>query len=204
MKRLDFFYFAIFTIIIAAATNTSFAQSTNRDNPTPLNSGEISGSMNDHNEEHFYSFTAGPGELTITVDVKANRDDIGVLNFELLGRNASTPVACCYFAQGDGGGTGRETASVKLTKRQTVILHTTNGPVGGGTFHARLSGAATSFGGPIGGGGYNDGNNIGQGRGNRGGEQVSVPASGTLHIRMKNGTTKDIDLSLIQNITVRQ
>ena len=203
MKRLNFLILAIFTIILATAT-TSFAQSTDRDNPTPLNSGEISGSMNDHNEEHFYSFTAGPGALIISVDVKANRDDIGVLNFELLARNASTALLCCEFAQGDGGGTGRDTKSVRLTKQQTVILHTTNGPVGGGTFHVRLSGAGTSFGGAASGGGYNDGNNVGQGRGNRGGEQVSVPASGTLHIRMKNGTTKDIDLSLIQNITIRQ
>jgi len=165
--------------------------------------------MNDLNRETFYSFTAGPGVVTVTVDVNAKRDNQGLLTFEVLGRDGATNVACCYGAQGNGGGTGREVATFKLAKRQVVILHTTNGPIGGGTFRIRISGA-TSFGGSTGGvgngGDDRDNNNDGNGRGNRGnrdGENVAVPASGTLHIRMKNGTTKDIDLSLIRSVTVR-
>ncbi len=192
---------AIFALIFAAST---FAQSTNRDNPTPLNSGEISGNMNDHDRETFYSFTAGPGEVTITVDVNATRDEQGLLNFDVLARNGATSLACCYYAQGNGGGTGRDVATFKLTKRQTVILHTTNGPIGGGTFRIRISGAASFGGASMDGGGSKDVNDNDQSRGNRGGENVAVPASGTLHIRMKNGTTKDIDLSLIKSITIRQ
>ena len=98
-------------LLFAAATYT-FAQSSNRDYPTQLNSSEITGNMNDHKKESFYSFTAGPGTLTITLDVNANRDEQGVLNFDLLARNGATSLACCYFAQGDGGGTGREVATV--------------------------------------------------------------------------------------------
>jgi hypothetical protein len=92
-----------------------------------------------------------------------------------------------------------------LTRRQTIILHTTNGSGEvNGTFRIRLSGSAAPAAGPSTGGyGQGGGNGQGEERGNRGGEQVNVPASGTLHIRMKNGTTKDIDLSLIQNISVR-
>ena len=188
-------------LLFFAATTYTFAQSSNRDYPTQLNSSEITGNMNDHKKESFYSFTAGPGELTITLDVNANRDEQGVLNFDLFARNGATSLACCYFAQGDGGGTGREVATVKLTKRQTVILHTTNGPIGGGTFRIRLSGA-TTFGGSTGGGDYSNDNGNGRERG-EGGEQINVPTSGILHIRMKNGTTKDIDLSLIRSVTVR-
>jgi hypothetical protein len=208
MKSPKYLLFAIFVFILTSAGST-LAQSSDRDTPTPLSSGTLSGNMNDHNAENFYSFTAGPGELTITVDVKARRNDIGVLNFELLGRDASTALLCCEFAQGDGGGTGRDTKSIRLTKRQTIILHTTNGPVGGGTFDVRLSGAAISFSGHSEGrgennGGGNDSDDNGQGRGNRGGEPVSVPSSGTLHIRMKDGTVKDINLRLIRDISVRQ
>lgn len=199
MKQSYFLPF-ILAFLLFALAGTASAQSSNRDNPTPLNSGEISGNMNDHNKETFYSFTAGPGEVTITLDVNARRDEQGVLNFDVLARNGATSLACCYFAQGDGGGTGREVASFKLTKRQTVILHTTNGPIGGGTFRIRLSGA-TSLSGPASGGGNLNSDND-QGLGNRG-DQLSIPASGTLHIRMKNGTTKDIDLSLIRSVTVR-
>ena len=189
-------------LLVFATTTFTSAQSSSRDNPTPLNSGDITGNMNDHDKESFYSFTAGPGEVTITVDVKAQRDTQGVLNFEVLARNGATSLECCHYAQGDGGGTGRNVATFKLTKRQTVILHTTNGPIGGGTFRIRLSGA-TAFSGGVTGGGPGKGDGGGRERG-EGGEQVNVPTRGTLHIRMKNGTTKDIDLSLIRSVTVRQ
>ncbi|MGI8813529.1 MAG: hypothetical protein ACR2IH_13525 [Pyrinomonadaceae bacterium] len=188
------------------------AQSSDRDNPIPLNSAAITGNMNDRGKESFYSFTAGPGDVTITVDVKAQRDEQGLLNFEVLARNGATSLACCYYAQGDGGGTGRDVATFNLTKRQTVILHTTNGPIGGGTFTIRLGGATSFSGGGLpNDGGYGNSNNIGnaddRNRGNRGGrdngENLDLPATGTLHIRMKNGTTKDIDLSLIRSVTVR-
>ena len=35
------------------------------------------------------------------------------------------------------------------------------------------------------------------------GETVNVPENGILHIRMKNGTSQDIDLSRVRNISVR-
>ena len=141
MKRSNYLMFGIFAMILTASVVTTFAQSTDRDNPMPLGSNGVSGSLNPNKLENFYSFSAGPGELTITVDVQARHADIGVLNFELLARNASTPLLCCEFAQGDDGGTGRDVKTIKLTKRQTIILHLTNGPVGGGTFSVRLSGA---------------------------------------------------------------
>jgi len=191
--------------VIAFAATTSIAQYSSRDNPRALSSGEISGNLNDHNQESFYSFTAGPGEVTITLDVQAKRDDIGNMSFELLARDGSTSLLCCYGAQGDGGGTGRDTASIKLTKRQTVILYTKNGPVGGGTYRLRVTGAATFGGVQI--IGANDGGNRNENsnfpRGNHGGgDPVEVPASGILRIRMKDGTVKDIDLSRVRDISV--
>lgn len=203
MKRSSSLVFGIFAIIMAVTVGTSFAQSSGRDNPTPLNSGEISGNMNDHKRETFYSFTAGPGAVTITVDVSANRDEQGLLNFDVLARNGRTSLACCYYAQGNGGGTGRRVATFKLAKRQVVILHTTNGPIGGGTFRIRLNGATSFSGAVTGGGGNNDNNDNDQGRGNRDVDQIIVPASGILHIQMKNGTTQDINLNLVRNISVR-
>ena len=204
MKRSNCLIFAILAIILAAAA-ASFAQSTDRDNPTPLSSGEISGSFIDHQRDHgkenFYSFIAGPGELTIVFDVKRqSQGDMATINFELLERNGSIALICCEYAQSGDGGSGRETARVKLTRLQTVVLHITNASVGGGTFHIHIGGAA-SFGGTTIGGGYGDAND--DDHANRGGDQITVPASGTLHIRMKNGTTQDIDLGLVRNVSVR-
>jgi hypothetical protein len=213
MKRSVYLVFGLALILFALAVTAS-AQSSDRDRPTVLSSGEISGNLNNPNGENFYSFTAGPGELTITVDVtvnhRADETQIGVLNFELLGQDASTSLLCCEFAQTGDGGTGRDVKSVRLTRRQTVVLHTTNGPVGGGTFRVRLSGA-NSFNTSTVGGGYNnnndnnnDNNDNSRDRGNRGGETINVPANGILRIRMKNGTSQDIDLSRVRNISVRQ
>lgn len=128
-------------MILATSIGITFAQSTDRDNPIPLTSNEVSENLNPNSKESFYSFTAGPGTQTMTVDVQARHDDIGVLNFELLAKNASTPLLCCEFAQGNEGGTGRDVKSIKLTKQQTIILHLTTGPVGGGTFTVRFTGA---------------------------------------------------------------
>lgn len=196
----------IFALILATSVVTASAQSTDRDNPMPLNSSEISGNMNDLNRETFYSFTAGPGEVTVTVDVNAKRENQGLLTFEVLGRDGATNLACCYGAQGNDGGTGREIATFKLARRQVVILHTTNGPIGGGTFRIRLTGA-TSFSGTSGTGGFNDLNGGSRDHdrdgGNGGNEQIEVPSTGILHIRMKNGTTQDINLNRVRSISVR-
>lgn len=209
MRSLKIAVAIAFVIVFSAGV--SIAQYSSRDNPTALSSGEITGNMNDLNRETFYSFTAGPGEVTITLDVNAKRDSQGLLNFDVLARNGATSLACCYFAQGNGGGTGREVATFNLPKRQTVILHTTNGPIGGGTFRIRVTGA-TSFGGSTvvdndGGdrnerGDRNDDSTFPRGNNGRGGDRVDVPSSGILRIRMKDGSVRDIDLSRVRNISI--
>jgi len=212
MKR--FYLISALFVATLLGAQTSFTQSTDRDDPTPMNSAEISGTFGDHqednNRESFYSFTAGPGQLSVVMDVRRRgHDDTGRVSFELLARNGSTVLLCCEGAQSGDGGTGRETASVNLTRRQLVVLHVTNGSDGGGTFNARFSGAAASFGGATAGnGGGNTGEDGGRGAGhgygnNRGGDPVEVPASGILHIRMKDGTVRDIDLSRVRSVTVK-
>jgi hypothetical protein len=203
MKRRNSLLLASLAFILISLVGSAAAQRSDRDNPIALTANEISGSLNNHNEERFYSFTAGPGQLTVTMDVKARTNDIGNMSFELLGKNGSDSILCCEGAQGDGGGTGRDVKSVNLTKRQTVILHTTNGPVGGGTYRIRLDGPAFFSGSSEVRSGINAGDGGERGRMGRGGNQIDVPASGTLRIKMKNGSTKEIDLSLVENISVR-
>jgi hypothetical protein len=128
-------------LVLIAATGSTFAQSTNRDHPTPLTSNEIKGELNGTEIEYFFSFTAGPGEVTITVDVKSSDGTTGT-NFELLDRDANKQLICCEFAQADSTGTtGRDVKSVKLGERQTVILHLTPFKYGKGTYRVRISGA---------------------------------------------------------------
>ena len=128
-------------LVLVAATGSVFAQSTNRDHPTPFTSNEIKGELNGEEIEYFYSFTAGPGELTITVDVKSSDGTTGTA-FELLDSDANKVLICCEGAQADSTGTtGRDIKSIKFGKRQTVILHLTPFKYGTGTYRVRVSGA---------------------------------------------------------------
>lgn len=139
MKRSIFV--GISLLFFIAVTGSAVAQSTNRDHPTRLTSDEIKGELNGEEIEYFFSFTAGPGEVTLTVDVKSSDGTTGI-NFELLDRNAATPLICCEFAQADSTGTtGRDVKSVKLAKNQTVVLHLTPFKYGKGTYRVRISGA---------------------------------------------------------------
>jgi hypothetical protein len=142
MKRLNrvVLTFLLFAAAVAFA-GPAGAQSTDRDHPTPVKAGEINGDLDSSGKEVFYSFFAGPGELTITVDVKSSNGQ-ALLTFELLGADASTSILCCEYAQADGDGqSARDVKSVTLAKRQLVVLHATIGKTGLGTYHVRLSGA---------------------------------------------------------------
>jgi hypothetical protein len=128
-------------LVLIAATGSVFAQSTNRDRPTPFTSDEIKGELRGKEIEYFYSFTAGPGEVTITVDVKSSDGTTGTA-FELLDRDASKVLICCEGAQADSAGqSGRDVVSIKLGKGQTVVLHLTPFKYGNGTYRVRISGA---------------------------------------------------------------
>lgn len=142
MKRPIFVRLAFLLLIAAAAvTGSAAAQSTDRDHPTRIHSEEINGELDGSGNEYFYSFTAGPGELTIMVDVKSSTGQ-ALLNYELLKGDAAAAILCCEFAQADGDGqSARTVKSVKLGKRQTVILHVTVGKAGMGTYRVRLGGA---------------------------------------------------------------
>ena len=128
-------------LVLIGATSSALAQSTDRDHPTPFTSTEIKGELNAKEIEYFYSFTAGPGEVTLTVDVTSSDGTTGTA-FELLDADANKVLICCEGAQADSTGTtGRDVKSIKLGKGQTVILHLTPFKYGTGTYRVRISGA---------------------------------------------------------------
>lgn len=182
-------------LLVIAATSVAVAQSGDRDHPTPINSNELRGVLNSDGGEFFYSFTAGPGPLTITVEVKSSEGTLA-MPFELLAANAADSILCCEFAQaGTTGETGRVVKTVNLKSRRTVILHLTENQYGAGTFLVRLSGAVAFANSETA-----QGNRIGY-RGPS--DRMGMPTNGTLHITMKDGSTKEIDLSLVQELSVR-
>jgi len=141
MKRSGSRTLALLLFVAVAISSSAAAQSTDRDYPTQVKSAEINGALDGSGNEYFYSFPAGPGELTITVDVRSTTGQ-ALLNFELLAKNAATAIICCEYAQAnDDGQSARDVKSVKLAKRQMVILHVTVGKAGTGSYRVRLAGA---------------------------------------------------------------
>jgi len=144
MKRSASMLLAVSLFIVLGLSGLTTAQSNDRDHPTRVTSNEIKGELDNSGNEYFYSFTAGPGELTLTVDVKSSTGQ-ALLNFELLDSHAAAAILCCEFAQADGDGqSARVMKSVKLGKRQTVVLHVTVGKAGRGTYRVGLGGAASN------------------------------------------------------------
>src|SRR4051812_18790452 len=64
---------ALVTLLLLLATTTApvTAQSTDRDHPTALTSNMIKGTGTGKKAEYFYSFSAGPGDLILTIDLSA-------------------------------------------------------------------------------------------------------------------------------------
>jgi hypothetical protein len=144
MKRSNRLVLAFLLFVAVALSAPAGAQSSDRDHPTPVKADEINGTLDGSGNELFYTFVAGPGELTVTVDVKSSTGQ-ALLNYELLGGNASTSLICCEYAQADGDGqSARNVKSVTLAKRQPVVLRVTIGKAGTGTYRVRLSGAVTN------------------------------------------------------------
>ena len=106
-------------LLVIAAASVAIAQSGDRDHPTPINSNELRGVLAGNGGESFYSFTAGPGELTITVEVKST-DGTLAMPFELLEANAADSILCCEFAQ--AGATGETGRAVKPSKSEAGEL----------------------------------------------------------------------------------
>ena len=58
-------------ILVLAPAGLAAAQSTDRDHPTALTFDEIKGAGTGKKVEYYYSFTGGPGQVVLTIDLKA-------------------------------------------------------------------------------------------------------------------------------------
>ncbi len=200
MKKLTIFA----AILILFVTVSAFSQSQDSDRPTPIISNEVSGNVSaDDTNQYFYSFVAGPGTLTITAEVKGVKRN-QVVWFKLLEKNGADEISNSsdYVQTGDDGNMTRKIINIKLDKRRTILLQVTPQPLlGKEQYRFRLSGSAI----------FND-----QSKADKKpdrpkaddkretGKSIKFPPTGILRIKMKNGSTKEIDLSLVSEILIEQ
>jgi len=135
----------IATVLFCASMIPAFGQgrSEDRDNPTPVTSTEINDNLDGSGDQYFYKFSAGPGKLTVTFEVKASGTNAGA-TLDLFD-NKSRPLLSDILAQGVDGGVERVVNSVQISTKQDVVLRVKGikyGDSGGtGTYKVALSGA---------------------------------------------------------------
>jgi hypothetical protein len=191
-------------ILILFVTVSAFSQSQDPDRPTPIISNEVTKNVSaGDTNQYFYSFVVGPGTLTITAEIKGVEIS-QVVYFELLEKNGADNISSSsgYVQTGDGGNMTREIVNVKIDKRRTILLKVTPQPLlEKAQYRIRLSGSAIS----------NDQSKTDE-KPDRPkaddkretGKSIKFPPTGILRIKMKNGLTKEIYLSLVSEILIEQ
>src|SRR5262245_47529937 len=111
----------IAAVLFCASISSAFGQerSEDRDKPTPLTSNEINDNLDGSADQYFYKFSAGPGKLTVTFEVKASATNAGAM-LDLLD-SKSRPLLSDVLAQGVDGGVERVVNSVQINTKQDVV-----------------------------------------------------------------------------------
>lgn len=174
--------------MLAALAGAAVAQSTDRDHPTPMTAGEVRGHGIGEDVDYYYSFVASPGEVTATVDATAAKTFAAVANVsvEIFDRNAKELSRASVITPQ----TERKVARVQVGRRQPLVMRIRMGKETG-SFRVQLGGAVE-----IAPPESASGNNA---FGNR----MSLPANGTMVIEMNNGSTREIDLSLVKGVSIK-
>src|SRR6187549_2088474 len=104
------------------------AQSKDKDKPTPITSNQVSGvSKKQDTRELYYSFTAGPGELVVTLDVeglsgRSDRESLVRLTFF---DQDSHEVGKFHRQSGLNGDNKRQVEKYNLTKQTSLVMRVT-------------------------------------------------------------------------------
>jgi hypothetical protein len=175
----------------AAAAQTT--PSTDRDNPTPIAANEVKGEGTDEKTEYFYSFTAGPGEVSLTFDVKATKDAyLHGFDYEVF--DAKSRRLAGGFLDPVRGESKRKIEKVSVRGQQQLLLRLVlTGYVD--TYRIRLEGAvdgaAASSASPS------------AAAAAQGGNRMCLPTTGTLVIILADGAEERIDLSQVKSAAVK-
>ncbi len=113
-------------LLLGATARSASAQSTDQDSPTPFTANEIKGTGTEDKTEYFYAFSADPGEVTLTFDVKADKNaSISGFDYEIL--NAKGKRLAGGFLDPVRGESKRAiaTVSVKGPGTQSLLLKLT-------------------------------------------------------------------------------
>jgi hypothetical protein len=171
-------------LFLIAAAGPSTAQSTDRDNPTPLKSDELKADFSQDDPEYFYSFIAGPGEVVFTLDVKGAPPGGGVPYFHLFNTEGRELDSFDKFAAGNAS--EKLVKRVSFAKRQPVVMRIGK-PIGAGSYRLRISGAVA----------------LEKEAATGTEDRMGLPTSGTLRIELTDGSAQEVDLRRVRRVVVK-
>ena len=136
-------------VMLSAANHTAWAQqgqqddfpalpqSTDVNNPVRITTRSFSGELKGSRQDYFYSFTAGPGQVTLTLVVVSDGNSTQAV-VDLFDQTGS-PLLANFAARGTTNG---EPASqmVTVAARQSIILRVRDGNGNQGIFGVQLDG----------------------------------------------------------------
>ncbi len=105
-------------LMVLTVNGAALAQSSDRDNPTPLASNTIKGNGTGKKVEYYYSFTAGPGEVVVTVDLKAKSGSTNA-DVEIFDGESSKIF---YYYPGATSTNERGVKKFTVTSKQQLLL----------------------------------------------------------------------------------
>jgi hypothetical protein len=134
------FLFALFCglLILTASSGNVLAQSTDRDNPTPLAANEVKGYAPGKKVEYYFTFLAGPGDLVITIDSGA-KGSFSEFRAELFDMDAERLAVVQVLPY--PGETSRRVGRATFGAQQPVLLRLTLDKEAA-QYMARIGGAA--------------------------------------------------------------
>jgi hypothetical protein len=184
-------------LLFAAAAH---AQSTNQTSPTPLTSAGYTGKGPTKETNYYFSFTGGPGEVTVGLEINA-RDYSTFARLELWSGNKT--IATHNMNAATTTGPSSVVKELNLDGKQTVVIKL--------TLDANLASYKITLAGAVGGEGPSmaSAGGVGKPKLNLSADDmgklpkpVTVPKSGTLIVRMKDGSAHEFDLATVSSVLV--
>lgn len=191
----------LFVCAISAVAQT--APSTDRDTPTPFAANEVKGEGTDDKTEYFYSFTAGPGEVTVTFDVKADKGaNLHGFDYELFDAKSRRLVG--GFLDPVRGESKLKIEKINVRGQQQLLLRLVVTEYVD-TYRIRLGGAVSG-----GESAMTTAHSMAISPSiealpakTQTGNRMCLPTAGTLVIILADGTEEQIDLSQVKSAKIR-
>jgi len=171
--------------LVALPMPFALAQSSNRDQPTPIVSNEINGTL-EPQSDFFYSFTSNPGEVSIQFDLTPSSGSIAVATLQLYDESGNELLNTPLIPTANSRGGDRQSVSITIPTRQRVLMRITEGTGYGGIYRVHLEGAI-AFGSTNGGSGT----------------VLNTPSSGILRIELGDGSAQEFDLSRVRRVLIK-